>query len=356
MKNYALWRGLKYLTLCGQVGTAIFTFVIAVHTFSLLCLRRKWPDWACYMTLITSCTIIALDLCIGNFVVANVDKRGPYYGITSYWCWITPAYSTEQYTSEYLFIFASAGFSLILYLLVFFRLRGNITISAGYKVDFHRRPKVRMGRTEAGTYIATDDRHVESHLTTVAKQMLWHPIAYIVIILPFATARFSTFSGISVPSAVPIFTSALFVLTGFVNTVLFCTTRSVLPGNWRQRFGIEILLATRGDPGLSTWRNSTRRRPESGARMGTLGRTSIILNIGVEKESETKQSEGDAGPASIKLRTPTSLTCPIQAYDGKQQADNHSLHFPHTSFLPPLDELVLEHEVSACGHRGPERL
>ena len=59
----------------GQVGTAIFTFVIAVHTFSLLFLRRKWPDWACYTTLIISCTILALDLCIGNFVVANVARQ-----------------------------------------------------------------------------------------------------------------------------------------------------------------------------------------------------------------------------------------------------------------------------------------
>ncbi len=296
------------------------------------------------MTLITSCTILALDLCIGNFVGANVDKKGPYYGITSYWCWITPAYSTEQYTSEYIFLFVSAGFSFILYLLVFFRLRGNITISAGYKVDFHRRPNVRIGRTEAGTYIVTDDRHVESHLTTVAKQMLWHPIAYIVLILPFAAARVSTFSGISVPPTVAIFTSAVFVLTGFVNTVLFCTTRNVLPGNWRQRFGIENLLATRGgDAGLSTWGNSIRRPPESGARMGAPGRTSIVLNTSVEKEVETKQSEGDPSPSSIKLRTPTSLISPIQAYGGKQQADNNSFHFPNASFLPPLDELDSEH-------------
>ena len=202
----------------------------------------------------------------------------------------------------------------------------------------------------------TDNGHVESHSITVAKQMLWHPIAYIVIILPFATARFSTFSGISVPSAVPIFTSALFVLTGFVNTVLFCTTRSVLPGNWRQRFGIEILLATRGDTELSTGRNSTRRRPESGARIGTLGRTSIILKTSVGKEVGTMRSEGDPSPSSVKLRTPTSLTWPIQAYGGKQKAENNSFHFPHASFLPPLDELDSEHEGSVCVHPESRRL
>ena len=281
----------EYLTSLWQVGTAIFSLVIAAHTFSLLVLRRKWPDWACYIILIASCSVLTLNLCIGNFVVTNVDKRGPYYGISGYWCWITPAYSTEQYTSEYLFMFASAGSSFILYLLVFLRLRGNITISAGYKVHFHRRPKFRMGRTNTGAYIVTDDRHVESHLTTVAKQMLWHPIAYIVLILPSTVARFSTFSGASIPSAVPIFTAAVFVLTGFVNTGLFCITHNVLDGGWRKTFGIENVSASgRGDAGSSSRRNSYWPRAEWGARMGTTsgGRPSIVLDISVEKEVEVK--------------------------------------------------------------------
>jgi hypothetical protein len=298
-----------------QVGTAIFTLVIAAHTFSLLFLRRKWPDWACYTALIASCSVLALDVCIGNFVVANVDK--PYYGISGYWCWITPVYSTGPYISEYFFMFASAGSSFFLYLLVFFRLRGNITISAGYKLHFHRYPKVRMSRTGAGAYIVTDDRHVESHLTTVAKQMLWHPIAYIVLILPFTVARFSTVSGAPIPSAVSIFTVAVLVLTGFVNTVLFCITNNVLDGGWRQRFGIETMSASRrGDARSSSRRNSYWPPAEWGARMGAAGggRPSIVLDITVEKEVEVMYSEGDPSPSFSKFGTSTSHTWPTRAY------------------------------------------
>src|SRR5260370_26482991 len=112
-------------------------------------------------------------------------------------------------------MFTWAVFSFILYLLVFFRLRGNIAVSDGYKIHFHQRPKVRLGRTSDGARIVTGDLRVESHLTVVAKQMLWYPVAYTVLILPMAASRFSTFSGVSVPFPVTIFTAAVFMLHGF---------------------------------------------------------------------------------------------------------------------------------------------
>lgn len=83
-EGFRIVERIEYSTFYGQVGTAILTFVIAIHTFSLLFLRRKWPDWACYIILITSCTVLALDLHIKNFIIVNVDKKGPHYGLPGY--------------------------------------------------------------------------------------------------------------------------------------------------------------------------------------------------------------------------------------------------------------------------------
>jgi hypothetical protein len=157
-------------------------------------------------------------------------------------------------------MFVSAGLSFILYLLVFFRLRGNITVSPGHKIYFHRRPQIKVGRANDGTCIVTDDQRVESHSTRVAKHMLWYPLAYTVIILPIASARFSTFNGASVPFLVTICTAALFMLHGFINTVLFCTTRDILPGSWRQRLGIGMTWNSgRSDSDLSSETNGAWR-------------------------------------------------------------------------------------------------
>jgi len=256
-------------------------------------------------------------------------------------------------------MFASAGFSFILYLLVFFKLRGNINLSNGYKIHFQRRPKVRVGRTATGTYIMTDDRRVESHLTTVAKQMLWYPIAYTVLVLPIAAARFSAFTGASVPFEVTIFTASVFMLTGFVNAVLFCLTRNVLPGTWRQKFGIGSTFdSRRGNGGVASRTNQTWRSAASNARVGT-GMAPVGLNIGVEKNIEIKYEDDESGPAFLKSGSPPSPSTPLRVHDGPaQHADPYNHRIKRISFPAPRDAsrgghaaVARSHDLDAGAHR-----
>ena len=134
-------------------------------------------------------------------------------------------------------MFVSAGTTFILYLLVFSHLCGNITVTAGWKVHFHQQPQI-ISKTIDGAYIITDDQCVESHLMVVAKCMLSHPIAYIILVVPLAATRFLGFSGTSVSFPIVIFSASLFVLTGFTNTVLFFTIHNILAGGGRQRTSI----------------------------------------------------------------------------------------------------------------------
>lgn len=323
----------------------------------MLFLRRQWSTRTCYIVLIVSWGVILFDLCIGNFIIADPKGRGPYYGISGYWCWITTAYPVERYTTEYLFMFASAGFSFTLYLLVFFKLRGNISLGDGFKLHFHQRPKVRVGRTAAGTFIMTDDRRVESHLTTVAKQMLWYPIAYTVLVLPIAAARFSTFSGASVPFSVTIFTAAVFMLTGFVNAVLFCLTRNVLPGTWRQRFGIGSTVhiqSRRGNTAVSSRVNQTWQGAAP-TRQGTVGvgAIPITLNVGVEKDVEIKYDDPESGPPFFKLVPPS----PPRTHDGDgQRADTYDHHVQPLSYTGPRNarrSIRIETDRDRVGSEGP---
>ena len=293
-----------------------------------------------YTILVSSWSLLLCDMCIENFMIAEPVTRGPYYGIAGYWCWITSEYKIERYTSEYLFMFTSAGFSFILYLFVFLRLRGNVSVSAGWKMDFHQRPKVRPGRTSGGTYISTDDRRLESRMTTVAKQMLWYPLAYTVLVLPMGATRYATNYGIPVPFPVTTFTAALFVLSGFVNTVLFCATHNDLPGFWRQRFSTGSKLYSRGgDVTLSTWGNSAWRRTEPGTRKGAVGagRSSFVIDISVEKDIEIKYDDGPT-PSSLTFGSPNAITSPLQAYSGRQRADAYSYHTRRSSVPPIRDE------------------
>lgn len=288
-----------------------------------------------------SWTLLVLDMCIEIFLVADPEAKGPYYGISGYWCWITPAYSTERYTSEYLFMFTSAGLSFILYLFVFLRLRGNVTITAGCKVYFHRRPKLRIGGTSGGTHISPNDRRIESQLTAIAKQMLWYPLAFAILVLPIGSARYAATSGASVPFSVLIFTAALFMLSGFVNTVLFCATRSIVPVSWRKKIGIRNgLNMGRGDITLSSWGNSVwPRTTEPITRKGTVstGKPSVFIGINVEEDVEVKYDDGQT-ISSLGFGSPTVPTCPRRAHSGRQRADTYDYHVRQPSIPHLRDE------------------
>jgi len=187
----------------------------------------------------------------------------------------------------------SAALSIILYSLAFFRLRGNITVSAGYRLSFHHREQA-----SHGTNMETNDRHIELYLTTVAKHMLWYPIVYTVLVLPVAISRLSTFSGRSIPFSVTIFTAAVFMFHGLFNTVLFCTTRAILPGSWRQRFGLGTAQdIRRGDARPS---NRTNETWFTGTRMIT-GTAPASLSIDMKEGVESKYNAEPSSPTSPTL-------------------------------------------------------
>ena len=301
--------------------------MIGAHTFSLLFLGRKYSDRTCYIILFASWGLLFLETCFENFVLAQPNENRPYFGVAGYWCWITALHPIARFTTAYLFMFISAVSSFILYSLVFFRLRGNISVSAGYKISFRRRPKIITGRTSDGTYISTDDRRVESHLTILAKQMLLYPIAYTILVLPMAACRFSAFSSIPVPFSATIFTAALFMLHGFLNMVLFFTTGDILPGGWRERFGFTITWGTkRGDVHPTSRTNDTWFTATRAGTIGTATATPAVRSVGMEKDVVIKSVE--PGVSRVRFDTPTSLSPPPQAHGGNgQRASLHDYYF-----------------------------
>ena len=166
--------------------------------------------------------------------------------------------------------------------------------------------------------------------------MLWCPVAYTVLVLPFTITQCLSFSGVSVPFPVTIVTASLFMLGGFVNVVMLCTTRNVLPERWKQIFSIGTTSDIgRGDASFHSRMNSKRWR-ESGARseaVGT-GMASVVLNITVENDIEIQYDRSDRRYSSLRFSppiSPSSPTFPLRAHGGRQRADSESYHIRHQS-------------------------
>jgi hypothetical protein len=87
----------------GNVGAAMWSFVIAVHTFVVLFFNRQVPDIACAITLI-AVWLITFGIVIIGPVGIQRDERGPFYGITGSWCWITGNYPDARIALEYFWV------------------------------------------------------------------------------------------------------------------------------------------------------------------------------------------------------------------------------------------------------------
>ncbi|KAK0486065.1 hypothetical protein IW261DRAFT_1559495 [Armillaria novae-zelandiae] len=203
-----------------DVSTAFWTIAIAVQTFCLLVLDLHLRQFILWMTLVAGWSGIFAVVLAGPATL-NVHERGPYYGITGYWCWITDAYPLQRIILDYIFMFAAALGSLLIYAFIFLRLRGHIEMDGWTPNRFRLRPVKRVG-----DWRTTDS---DNEAIKIAKRMVLYPIAYIIMVLPITVTRFMAFAGQTVTLEATVFSATLFLFSGTVNVVLFATTRHILP-------------------------------------------------------------------------------------------------------------------------------
>ncbi|KAI0259228.1 hypothetical protein BC834DRAFT_641977 [Gloeopeniophorella convolvens] len=193
-----------------DVGIALWSLIIAVRTFWVLFLRIPIKHHLMWVTLVGSWSLIGAIIIAGPATI-NVNKSGPFYGISGDWCWISSEYQVHRVVLDYMVMFLSALFSFILYTLVFIRQRGIVR---------------GQGSTSVETLV---DQAKEKYEHRLARQMLLYPIAYTILILPIACSRFSAWAGHDVPFAATIFSDFIYLLAGVVHVVLFASTRRILP-------------------------------------------------------------------------------------------------------------------------------
>ncbi|THH14796.1 hypothetical protein EW146_g5579 [Bondarzewia mesenterica] len=185
-----------------DLGIAIWSLVIAFHVFGILFFCLPLKRYAMWCTLIGTWSLIA-TLVITGPATLDTAKRGPFCNL------------------GYMIMFISASVSFVLYMLVFLKLRGNVIVHG-----IHIRFRMHHGTP---SWRGTEKDQQNGYIMVVARQMLLYPIAYTIIILPIAAARFSAWFKHDVPFSVTVFCDAIYLLSGTANTVLFSSTRRILP-------------------------------------------------------------------------------------------------------------------------------
>ncbi|OCH89019.1 hypothetical protein OBBRIDRAFT_794688 [Obba rivulosa] len=200
-----------------DVGNAYWNTTIAMNAFWILFLRWKVRTYVMYAVLIGGWSAIGTLIMVGPAAVQS-NSKGPFYGISGYWCWISNGYEVSHITLDYMFMFSSAVVTFVLYLLIFLNLRGNIWVN-GWRVSFSFPRDAERAAS----------RGVDDHAMKVAKQMLLYPLSYTIMILPIGVCRFMEWAGHDVPFTATIFSDAIYLTSGVANVILFAVTRRILP-------------------------------------------------------------------------------------------------------------------------------
>ncbi|KAF8591168.1 hypothetical protein K439DRAFT_1611481 [Ramaria rubella] len=228
----------------GDLGSTVWSVVIAAHTFSGIAMNRHWPRWVMWTIVCTGwLLVIILSNCM-SFLTRNAPlnlipafliplgiaatNKGPFCKFTSpiyipcliliefivsiagTWCFISSEYAIPRLIIHYVPLFVASAIILILYCLIFLFLRGSI----------HFLPA-------EGPAFPLDDIHSRQRVA-IAKRMLWYPIAYLTCILPISIIRILGFHLKNIPETAWIVGMFFLFALGSVDSVIYATTRTVI--------------------------------------------------------------------------------------------------------------------------------
>ncbi|KZV92206.1 hypothetical protein EXIGLDRAFT_769185 [Exidia glandulosa HHB12029] len=185
-----LWQG---YTVCGTVcnvqgalkvlsdsGSSMYSLAIAVHTFFVIVL-----SWTPPTTFRIPAMVVGLSwmyrLVFYAAIVGTQQAGKPLFAPTPFWCWISAAYHHEREPAFYLWLWSSTGLSILLYVPMFLRIRGNL------EVDPSRFWRISLRRTPTPIEVFGPT----TRLADQSRKMLMYPVVYIVLSVPFSVMRWA---------------------------------------------------------------------------------------------------------------------------------------------------------------------
>ncbi|KAF8524021.1 hypothetical protein JB92DRAFT_2882461 [Gautieria morchelliformis] len=192
----------------GDLGSAVWSFVIAGHTFSALALERNWSRQVVVSTVITGWTFVILMAAFGPLVLTN-KTNGPFFSIAGTWCFISNEYSVARLGIHYIPLLIAAAVIVMFYGLVFLVLLGTISFTR------HRS-------------LGPLSDEISRQRVVIAKRVLWYPFAYLTCILPISVARIVGLRDDSFPDIVWIIGMFLLFSLGTADAVIYATTRHMI--------------------------------------------------------------------------------------------------------------------------------
>ncbi|KAI0434340.1 hypothetical protein F5Y09DRAFT_357161 [Xylaria sp. FL1042] len=203
----------------GDLTSSLFMSAIAIHTFYSIVYKYRPPHKHLYFFIVLIWAFVYLVSLLPIAGTLNGASAGGFFVRAGPWCWINKEYGNIRLLTHYIFIFISIGLSWVLYTAIFISLR---------------RQYRRGGIAEA------DSKGYHHPVFLV------YPVIYLICILPLAIGRASTMAGREPSLGYFCFAGALVASNGWLDVLLFTTTRRSIVFAHGEDFGSE-------DTGVNTF-------------------------------------------------------------------------------------------------------
>lgn len=247
----------------GDLASSCFIFTIALHTYLSLVREYRPPQWALY-TWVAGTWIFVYGIGLaGVAFTKNGRSVGGYFVRASAWvsrplrsklpylrsgllltgikqCWINEEYEELRLVTHYLYIFLAIVFTSLLYLAIFLTLRSRLSHSQSGAVPDSKpqRPALRHKASLLSVMSASSQSStspLRSPLDTQPKinadhhpAFLVYPLIYVLCTMPLAVGRIAAMTGVHVPLEFFCAAGALIVSNGWLDVLLWGTTRHTI--------------------------------------------------------------------------------------------------------------------------------
>ncbi|KAI1761925.1 G protein-coupled glucose receptor regulating Gpa2-domain-containing protein [Hypoxylon sp. FL1150] len=201
----------------GDLSASCFISAIALHTYLAIVNGYKPPDWLLYLTISGLWVFVYVMALAGVASTNNGRGAGGFYVRASAWCWVSAEYEGLRLWLHYFWIFLSFLVTSLFYTLIFIFLQRKQRSSQPLS---HSRPSVSASTQSTANAITTRMQSSGHH-----PAFLIYPVIYVLCTAPLALGRVVTMSGREVSTAYFCLAGAMIASNGWLDVLLFSTTR-----------------------------------------------------------------------------------------------------------------------------------
>jgi hypothetical protein len=197
-----------------NVAAAYFTVTLSLHTLITLVLRKR-------QSVIVGSITIAVGWLLSIIIAVFPLRQKSFYGVSGLSCSIRPIFPKSLFFLHLFPIFLAASASAILYAAMFLILRGTLVVRGIAKVGLN------FERNDARSSFSGMEEY-RGFVVGIARSLIWFPIAYVVLLVPYSVTQLFSISGFRVPFEAVIFALVCWFLIGIVNVALLYNVFRVL--------------------------------------------------------------------------------------------------------------------------------